>query len=93
MRTYLVTYDISSPERWRRVHEALLDFGRPLQFGVFVCHLRGRDAVRLRARLRQLVNQEEDRALICPLCDQCLEQVELLGRQASPQREQGPVIV
>jgi CRISPR-associated protein Cas2 len=43
----LVTYDISSPKRWRLVFETLHGFGEHVQLSVFRCDLTPQRLVRI----------------------------------------------
>jgi CRISPR-associated protein Cas2 len=78
--SYLVSYDISDPKRLRKVARACEDFGYRKQFSVFLCRLSATDFVRLRSRLYDLVNLEEDQVLFIPLCSKCVNAIEALGR-------------
>lgn len=62
--TYVVAYDISDDKRRSRVFKALHGFGDRAQFSVFFCELNDRELVRLRTRMRELINEAEDQVLI-----------------------------
>ena len=38
-KSYLVTYDVSCPKRWRRVYRLLQGYGDWMQLSVFRCRL------------------------------------------------------
>ncbi len=80
MDSYIVSYDISDPKRLRKVATACEDYGVRKQYSVFLCRLSATDFVRLRARLYDLINLEEDQVLFIPLCARCVQQIEALGR-------------
>jgi CRISPR-associated protein Cas2 len=63
----LVTYDISSPKRWRLVFETLHGFGEHVQLSVFRCDLTPQRLVRLKALLNHHINHLEDQVLIVKL--------------------------
>ncbi|GAB4315496.1 MAG: hypothetical protein Kow0059_07600 [Candidatus Sumerlaeia bacterium] len=68
MRTgWIVCYDIREPKRLAAVAKAMKDFGTRLQFSVFHCELSDLDLVRLRERLRSLIDRQEDRVLFIRL--------------------------
>ena len=46
----------------------------------FLCRLSATDFVRLRARLYDLIHQQEDQVLFIPLCGKCTHEIEALGR-------------
>ena len=52
LQSYLITYDISSPDRLRKVYQTLLGYGEHLQLSVFRCDLTGVRLVELRMLLR-----------------------------------------
>lgn len=66
-RLTLVAYDIADPNRLRRVHKVVRDFGSPLQYSVFLCALSRKDAVVLESRLIEVMNQAEDQVMFLDL--------------------------
>lgn len=80
METWLVAYDISDPKRLRRVARCCEDFGIRKQFSVFLCRVTATDFVRLRSRLYDLIDLEQDQVLFIPLCGRCLHGMDTLGR-------------
>lgn len=64
---WIVCYDICDPKRLAAVGKTLKDFGARLQFSVYHCELAEVDLVRLRERLRGLINHNEDRVLFIRL--------------------------
>jgi CRISPR-associated protein Cas2 len=78
--SYLVCYDISDPKRLRKVATACEDFGVRKQLSVFLCRLSATELVRLRCRLYDIINIQEDQVLFIPLCAKCADGVESLGR-------------
>src|SRR5205823_3699092 len=80
MDSYLVCYDISDPKRLRKVAMCCEDFGYRKQYSVFLCRLSTTDFVRLRSRLYDLINLEQDQVLFIPLCGKCVQQIAALGR-------------
>ncbi len=80
---YLITYDISSPARLRRVYQTLLGYGEHVQFSVFRCDLTGVRLVELRMALREIIHHDEDQVLFIrlgPSSERTLERFEVLGR-------------
>jgi CRISPR-associated protein Cas2 len=78
--SYIVAYDISDPKRLRKVATVCEDFGYRKQLSVFLCRLSATDFVRLRSRLYDLINLEQDQVLFIPLCGKCVAHIESLGR-------------
>jgi CRISPR-associated protein Cas2 len=64
---YIVTYDISSPKRWRRVFRIMEGYGDWLQLSVFQCRLGKTRLVQLEADLADAMNQIEDHVLLLDL--------------------------
>ena len=93
MDSWLVAYDISDPKRLRKVAKTCEDFGYRKQFSVFLCRLSATDFVRLRSRLYDLVNLEEDQVLFIPLCTKCVNAIEALGRPTEAHNAKDVVIV
>ena len=73
----LVAYDISSDKRRTKLHDALLDYGTPVQYSVFECIA---DKVRLH-KLKQVVMRiikpRRDRVRFYYLCQRCLARTEV----------------
>lgn len=80
MDSYIVAYDISHPKRLRKVATICQDFGVRKQFSVFLCRLSTTDFVRLRSRLYDVMDLEQDQVLFIPICTKCVNGIESLGR-------------
>lgn len=83
-QSYLVTYDISDPKRWRKVYRAMRGFGDHLQLSVFLCDLTDPRRARLRTVIDALIHHEEDQVIIArlgPTGAATLRRVEVLGRK------------
>ena len=80
MDSYLVAYDISNPKRLRKVATACEDYGVRKQYSVFLCRLSATDFVKLRSRLYDLIDLQEDQVLFLPLCAKCVNGMETMGR-------------
>ena len=62
-QTYIVSYDVGCPKRWRSVYKTMRGFGDPVQYSVFRCDLSKRELVELREKLRVIIHHTEDRVL------------------------------
>lgn len=81
--TFLVTYDISDPKRWRKVFQTMKGFGEHVQLSVFRCDLTPPRQVRLSSALDRIIHHEEDQVIIAqigPTSTETLEKIEVLGR-------------
>ena len=93
MDTYLVAYDIADPKRLRKVARTCEDFGVRRQYSVFLCRLTGQDLVKLKSRLYDILNLEQDQVIFVPLCNRCAAQMDALGRAVEAFDAQDVVIV
>ena len=80
MDSYLVCYDISNPKRLRKVAKTCEDFGYRKQLSVFLVRVSATDFVRLRSRLYDIINLNEDQVLFIPLAESGLQRMEAIGR-------------
>lgn len=79
MTFYFVCYDIVDDKRRNKIFKALTDFGIHRQFSVFECKLTEKDFLKMKARLTELIDQDEDQVLFIPLNGECYAQVETIG--------------
>jgi CRISPR-associated protein Cas2 len=93
MDTYLVAYDIRDPKRLRKVAQTCEDFGFRRQYSVFFCRLAAADLVRLKSRLYDIINLQEDQVLFIPLCLRCADGIEALGQPVEKHDARDTVIV
>lgn len=75
----MITYDIASPKRWRKVFKLLKSYGKPVQYSVFECRLSSPQFKALQAALASVLNDDEDRLHCYPLCGQCDTRTVVLG--------------
>lgn len=85
--TCLVTYDITSPKRLRRMHRALKKVAVPIQYSVFLGLFTSAGLVALRACISDIIDPARDDVRIYPLPRNCWQR--RLGR---PQLPQGVVL-
>jgi CRISPR-associated protein Cas2 len=93
MDSWIVAYDISDPKRLRNVATACEDYGVRRQYSVFLCRLSATAFARLRGRLYDLINLEEDQVLFIPLCARCVGQIEAMGRPTEAHDARDVVVV
>lgn len=93
--TYLVTYDISDPRRWRKVFKLMHGFGEHVQYSVFRCDLVPSDLIRMKARLVREIHHREDQVIVAnlgPSDGRGEHSIEALGRPYTP-KERDVVVV
>lgn len=85
-QTYVVSYDISHPQRWRKVYRLMLGYGDWTQYSVFRCDLTPREVLELRAKLAAVIHHGEDQVLfvdVGPADGRSLVAFKSLGRPYS----------
>jgi CRISPR-associated protein Cas2 len=75
----LVTYDISDDRRRTKLHNALLNFGTPVQYSVFECVLDKAREKEMRRAVRRIIRPKLDNVRYYYLCASCLKRVETIG--------------
>ena len=82
-RLYIVTYDIASRRRWRKVFRAMEGYGEWLQLSVFQCRLTATRRVEMVAALDTLIHHGDDHVLIIDLgpVDKVSPRIESLGKR------------
>jgi CRISPR-associated protein Cas2 len=75
----LVVYDISHDRRRTKLHNALLDFGAPVQYSVFECLLAKKDEERMRKKVKQIIRPKKDHVRFYALCADCVRRVQVSG--------------
>ena len=81
---YLVTYDVNTQSkagrrRLRQIAKACEGYGQRVQFSVFECDLSEERRERLRRRLTQIIDPEEDSVRIYRLPGNRQQALEVLG--------------
>ncbi|MGF1567008.1 MAG: CRISPR-associated endonuclease Cas2 [Nodosilinea sp.] len=79
MLLYLITYDIPSDKRRKKVSDLLEGYGQRVQYSVFECMLESAKFKELKERLAKRVNLEEDSIRFYPLSAHTLGQVVVWG--------------
>lgn len=82
-RLYIVTYDISSRRRWRKVFRTMEGYGEWLQLSVFQCRLTARRRVEMLSALDTHIHHGDDHVLIVDLgpADKVSPRIESLGKK------------
>lgn len=75
----LITYDISDDKRRTKLHNALLNYGTPVQFSVFECLLDEVGEKKMKAAVRRIIRPKLDNVRYYYLCAACLKRVETTG--------------
>jgi len=73
----VVVYDISSDRRRTKLHDALLQYGSPVQYSVFECLLDEKGLAQMRRAVRKVIRPKVDQVRYYYLCQACLKKVEV----------------
>ena len=68
---YLIAYDVADDKRRTRVVKRLQNFGKRIQFSLFECDLEPMDYLRMCRKVEAVLNFQEDRLHIFPICAAC----------------------
>jgi len=77
---WIVSYDIPSDKRRRRVGQILEGYGRRAQYSVFECEITEEQRERLEKALQQVIDEHEDDIRFYPMNRADIGRVRLLGR-------------
>jgi len=73
----VVVYDISHDRRRTKLHNALLNYGTPVQYSVFECILDGERLEKMKAAVMRVIKPRQDRVRFYYLCQNCLARTEI----------------
>ena len=76
---YLVSYDIPDDKRRLKIAKILKDYGERVHLSVFEARIENDRLVRMKERIGDTINQEEDSVRIYSLCAACSEKIEIIG--------------
>lgn len=72
----LIVYDISDDRRRTKLHNLLLDYGTPVQYSAFECHLTARNLSKLKKAAARIVRKRKDNVRYYYLCADCVDKIE-----------------
>jgi len=75
----VVAYDIPDDRRRLRVAKVLLGYGERVQYSVFECRITKVQYLRMKERLDDLIEPEEDAISFYLLCEACRGKIERIG--------------
>jgi CRISPR-associated protein Cas2 len=78
-RLHLIAYDIANPKRWRGVVKAMETAGTRVQKSIFEAALNFDERQALITRVTALVDKNEDKYYIQPLCAHCARRIRWQG--------------
>jgi CRISPR-associated protein Cas2 len=79
---WVVSYDIVDDSRRRKVVKVLEGYGIRGQYSVFECDMSDREQMTLQAKLREVIDLDEDDVRFYPLNQTDIKRAKTLGKQA-----------
>lgn len=73
----LVVYDISNDGRRTKLHNALLDYGTPVQYSVFECLLDDNEQAKLKKAVERVIKPKVDRVRFYFICNACAKRIQV----------------
>lgn len=91
---YVVSYDIRSAKRWRRVFRVMKGYGEWMQFSVFQCRLDRISILRMEAELAEAIDHAADHVLIIDIgpADKVALKVKSLGKTFAPVERSATIV-
>ena len=71
MRRYIICYDIVNDKRRDVFSDCLQSYGDRVQYSVFEALLSPSLFSQLKSKILEIIDTEEDKVLIYPLCEKC----------------------
>ena len=89
----VVVYDISNDRRRTKLHNALLNYGSPVQYSVFECLLDDKELAQMKKATARVIKPRVDRVRYYYLCARCLRKTEVTSGVEVLHEEPGAIIV
>lgn len=77
----LIVYDISNDKRRTKLHNALLNYGTPVQYSVFECHLTPKNLNNLKNAIQKIIRKRKDNVRYYLLCETCANKIEATRKE------------
>lgn len=72
----VVAYDLPNDRRRQRLHDALLNYGTPVQYSVFECLVDDLELARMKKQVKRIVRPRLDHVRYYFLCAACVKRIE-----------------
>lgn len=94
MTVYLVSYDITSDRRRRRIANLLENYGKRIQYSVFECDLDEKRYQKLYQEIaRETMDMTDGSVRFYYLCANCMPKMRLIGQEKPSVFKEDKVIV
>ena len=86
---YVVAYDIPNDRRRTRLHNALKNYGTPVQYSLFECLVDAKEAERMKRTVAGLIKPRLDHVRYYHLCRSCQGRIEstAAGQEAAAEED------
>ena len=88
---FLVSYDITDPDRLRTIFRTMKGFGEHLQYSVFICNLSPKEKIIMMETLSDIIDKIADKVMLVnlgPAEGMAEERIEFIGRhELLPERD------
>ena len=88
----IVSYDITSDRKRRKVSQILEGYGTRIQYSVFECKLDAKELKEMAKKVTKHINKKEDSIRCYPLCNNCFAKTIVMGKGDPPQFTNDPWI-
>jgi len=72
----VVAYDLPNDRRRQRLHDALLNYGTPVQYSVFECLVDDVALARMKKQVKRILRPRLDHVRYYYLCAACVKRIE-----------------
>lgn len=80
MEKYIIAYDIADDKRRYRAFKTIKEYATPVQFSLFESNLTKSDILKLKHRLKTIINEDEDSMIFYRQCANCKDSAERMGK-------------
>ena len=93
MNLYVVVYDISNDKRRTKLHNKLLDYGAPVQYSVFECHLDKKLKEQMDIVIKKTIKPNKDLLRTYSICEECEKKIEMTRANRNQKEGTGGIIL
>ncbi len=69
---FIITYDVQNDKRRKKISDELEAFGTRVNYSVFECQINKTKLKKLKLKLEEIANKEEDSIRFYHLCQSCI---------------------
>jgi len=76
----VVIYDIADPRRLNKIAKVIKDYGIRVQKSIFEVDVNNTAFEEMKFRIEKIIEMSEDGVKYFPLCEKCINTVEIIGQ-------------